>query len=95
MMSSLSNLHCLKASFRLKCNKNQWHSSLNLVSQQLKFCNIYFRNGVSEWMIHCCLGEEYFPESTFLMLNKKLEDPFKIVAFMLLKLSWGKFYDCD
>ena len=27
------------------------------------------------------------------MLNKKkLEDPLKVVAFMLLKLSWGKFY---
>ena len=47
MMSSLCNLHCLKARLKLKCNKTQWRSSLNLVSQQLKLCNIYFRNGVS------------------------------------------------
>ena len=36
-----SSLHCLKARLRLKCNKNQWHSSLNLVSQQLKLCKIF------------------------------------------------------
>ena len=43
----LCNLHCLKARLRLLCNKYQRHSSLNLVSQQLKLCNIDFRNGVS------------------------------------------------
>ena len=44
----LGNLHCLKARLRLLCNKYQRHSSLSLVSQQLKLCNILdFRNGVS------------------------------------------------
>ena len=40
MMSSLRNLHCLKARLRLKCNKNQCHGNLNLVSQQLKLCKV-------------------------------------------------------
>ena len=35
------NLHCLKARLRLLCNKYHWHSSLNLVSGQLKLCNIF------------------------------------------------------
>ena len=37
----ICNLHCLKVRLRLPCNKYQRHSSLNLVSQQLKLCNIY------------------------------------------------------
>ena len=37
----LCNLHCLKARLRLLCNKYQQHSSLNLVSQQRKLCNIF------------------------------------------------------
>ena len=41
------NLQCLKARLRLLCNKYQRHSSLNLVSGQIKLCHIYFRNGVS------------------------------------------------
>ena len=36
----LCNLCCLKTRLRLLCNKYQRHSSLNLVSQQLKLCNI-------------------------------------------------------
>ena len=40
-------------------------------------------------MIHCCLWEEYFVEFSHVE-----QDPLKVVAFMLLKLSWGKFYDC-
>ena len=37
----LCNLHCLKARLRLLCNRYQRHSSLNLVSQQLKLHNIF------------------------------------------------------
>ena len=37
----LCNLHCLKARLRLLFNKFQRHSSLNLVSQQPKLCNIF------------------------------------------------------
>ena len=37
----LCNLCCLKTRLRLLCNKYQRHSSLNLVSQQLKLCNIF------------------------------------------------------
>ena len=37
----LCSLHCLKAKLRLLGNKYQRHSSLNLVSQQLKLCNIF------------------------------------------------------
>ena len=37
----LCNLCCLKTRLRLLCNKFQQHSSLNLVSQQLKLCNIF------------------------------------------------------
>ena len=37
----LCSLHCLKARLRLLGNKYQRHSSLNLVSQQLKLCNIF------------------------------------------------------
>ena len=37
----LCNLCCLKTRLRLLCNKYQWHSSLNLASQQLKLCNIF------------------------------------------------------
>ena len=37
----LCNLHSLKARLRLLCNKYQRHSSLNLVSRQLKLCNIF------------------------------------------------------
>ena len=33
--------YSLKARLRVKCNKKQWHSSLNLVSQQIKLCNIF------------------------------------------------------
>ena len=40
-INMLCNLHCLKARLRLLCNKYQPHSSLNLVSQQLKLCNIF------------------------------------------------------
>ena len=46
----LCNLHCLKARLRLLCNKYQWHSSLNLVSQQLKLCNIFIF-GMAYWSI--------------------------------------------
>ena len=50
MLSRLYNdVKRLKARLRLKCNKNQWHSSLNLVSQQLKLCSM-------ERMIHCVWG---------------------------------------
>ena len=44
-MKMLCNLCCVKT--RLNRVNNQRHSSLNLVSRQLKLCNIYFRNGVS------------------------------------------------
>ena len=38
----LFNLYCLKTRLRLQCNTSyQRHSSLNLVSQQLKLCNIF------------------------------------------------------
>ena len=37
----LCNLHCLKVNLRLLCNKYQQHNSLNLVSQQLKLCDIF------------------------------------------------------
>ena len=37
----LCSLHCLKARLRLLCNKYHRHSSLNLVSQQLKLCKIF------------------------------------------------------
>ena len=37
----LCNLHCLKARLRLLGNKYQRHSSPNLVSQQLKSCDIF------------------------------------------------------
>ena len=37
----LCNLCCLKTRLRLLCNKYQRHSSLNLVSQQPKLCNIF------------------------------------------------------
>ena len=37
----LCNLCCLKTRLRLLCNKYQRHSSLKLVSQQLKLCNIF------------------------------------------------------
>ena len=39
-INMLCNLCCLKTRLRLLCNKYQQHSSLNLVSQQLKLCNI-------------------------------------------------------
>ena len=45
----LCNLHCLKARLSLLCNKYQWHSSLNLVSQQLSYITYLF----SEWRILC------------------------------------------
>ena len=37
----LCDLYCLKTRLRLLCNKDQRHSSLNLVSQLLKLCNIF------------------------------------------------------
>ena len=37
----LCNLDCLQARLRLLCNKYQQYSSLNLVSKQLKLCNIF------------------------------------------------------
>ena len=40
-ISMLYNLCCLKTRLRLLCNKYQRYSSLNLVSQQLKLCNIF------------------------------------------------------
>ena len=39
-LNMLCNLCCLKTRLRLLCNKYQGHSSLNLVLQQLKLCNI-------------------------------------------------------
>ena len=38
-INMLCNLCCLETRIRLLCNKYQRHSSLNLVSQQLKLCN--------------------------------------------------------
>ena len=46
----LCDLHCLKAKLRLPCNKYQQLSSLNLISQQLKFCNILIF-GMAYWYI--------------------------------------------
>ena len=40
-ITMLCNLHCLKARLKLLCNKYQLYSSLNLISQQLKLCNIF------------------------------------------------------
>ena len=40
-INTLCNLCCLKTRLRLLCNKYKRHSSLNLVSQQLKLCNIF------------------------------------------------------
>ena len=40
-INMLYNLCCLKTRLRLPSNKYQQHSSLNLVSQQLKLCNIF------------------------------------------------------
>ena len=40
-INMLCNLWCLKTRLRLLSNKYQKHSSLNLVSQQLKLCNIF------------------------------------------------------
>ena len=40
-INMLCNLCCLKTRLRLLCNKYQQHSSLNLVSQRLKLCNIF------------------------------------------------------
>ena len=44
----LCNLRCLKTRLRLLCNKYQLHSSLNLVSRQLKLCNIFIF-GMAYW----------------------------------------------
>ena len=40
-INMLCNLCCLKTRLRLLSNKYQQHSSLNLVSQQFKLCNIF------------------------------------------------------
>ena len=40
-INMLCNLCCLKTRLRLLCEKNRLLSSLNLVSQQLKLCNIF------------------------------------------------------
>ena len=53
-INMLCNLCCLKTRLRLLCNKYQQHSSLNLVSQRLKLCNIFIFG-----MAYCfCLVEK-------------------------------------
>ena len=47
-INMLCNLCCLKTRLRRLCNKYQQHSSLNLVSQQFKLCNIFIF-GIAYW----------------------------------------------
>ena len=47
-INMLCNLCCLKTRLRLLCNKYQRHSSVNLVLQQLKLCNIFIF-GMAYW----------------------------------------------
>ena len=62
----LCNLHCLKARLRLLCNKYQRRSSLNLVSQQPKLCNIFIFG-------MACRGKPCFVKEQIIDLAMALE----------------------
>ena len=96
----LCNLHCLKARLRLLCNKYQRHSSLNLVSQQLKLCDIFIF-GMAYWsitmifmqltiqLIHChvliCIIICYKPKGNIIILLS----PSELKSdFISIQTSW-------
>ena len=86
----LCNLHCLKSRLRLLCNKYQQHSSLNLVSQQLKLCNIFiFGMAYYEYII--CF-EKYSDFAILRRLLRILRNLLLLIFSRYLNISQNKPY---
>ena len=92
----LCNLCCLKTRLRLLCDKYQWHSSLNFVSQQLKLFNIfifgmaYFGTSWIKLIIHTAAFIQFV--MPFSLTNcKKCQEFMKYChIFCTNRLEWNK-----